>query len=79
MRGPHAPLSACRPLDDRAAVDQLIHGAGAREDRPLYVYQDLKVKPGAHRIAIRFTLEGRPAAQVRTGWPRRRGSRSIRP
>jgi hypothetical protein len=48
-------------LDDSAAVDQLIHGAGAREDRPLYVFQDLVLKPGVHRISVRFTLEGTPA------------------
>lgn len=48
-------------LDDSGVVDQLVHGAGAREDRPLYVFQDLKVKPGVHRISVRFTLEGTPA------------------
>jgi hypothetical protein len=45
-------------LDGAAAVNQLIHGAGAREDRPLYVFQDLVVPPGMHRIALSFTREG---------------------
>jgi hypothetical protein len=57
------PYRLAVQLDDRAVVNQLIHGAGAREDRPLYVYQDLNVDAGAHRISIRFTLEGRPEAQ----------------
>jgi len=47
-------------LDDSAVVNHLIHGAGAREDRPLYVFQDLTARPGVHRIFVRFTLEGRP-------------------
>jgi hypothetical protein len=56
------PYRLAVQLDDRAVVNQLIHGAGAREDRPLYVYQDFKVEAGVHRISIRFTLEGRPEA-----------------
>lgn len=44
-------------LDGVAAVDEVIHGAGAREDRPLYVSRDLPVPPGAHRLAITFARE----------------------
>ncbi len=44
-------------LDSVTLVDRLVHGAGAREDRPLYVFQDLIVEPGIHRISVRFTLE----------------------
>lgn len=49
-------------LDGDSLVDRLVHGAGAREDRPLYVFQDLIVEPGVHRILVRFTLEA-PSAQ----------------
>jgi hypothetical protein len=49
-------------LDGAAAVNELIHGAGAREDRPLYVFQDLVVPPGIHRIALSFTREGNAPA-----------------
>lgn len=49
-------------LDGDSLVDRLVHGAGAREDRPLYVFQDLIVEPGVHRISVRFTLEA-PLAQ----------------
>jgi hypothetical protein len=44
-------------LDHVRAVDRLIHGAGAREDRPLYVLQDLPVRPGVHRLSVSFALE----------------------
>jgi hypothetical protein len=46
-------------LDGRAAVDEVIHGAGAREDRPLYVSRDLAVQPGAHRLAVTFARDAR--------------------
>jgi hypothetical protein len=49
-------------VDSVSLVDRLVHGAGAREDRPLYVFQDLIVEPGPHRISVRFTLET-PSAQ----------------
>ena len=49
-------------LDSVSLVDRLVHAAGAREDRPLYVFQDLIVEPGRHRISVRFTLEA-PSAQ----------------
>jgi hypothetical protein len=53
-------------MDGAAAVDQLIHGAGAREDRPLYVFQDLVVSPGTHRVGVTFTREGAPPADSTT-------------
>jgi len=46
-------------LDRVPAVDEVIHGAGAREDRPLYVFRDLPVQPGAHRLAVTFARESR--------------------
>lgn len=48
-------------LDGVAAVDDVIHGAGAREDRPLYVSRDLPVPPGAHRLVVSFARESRAA------------------
>ncbi|HJQ67203.1 MAG TPA: hypothetical protein VJ816_12530 [Gemmatimonadales bacterium] len=44
-------------LDNVKVVDRLIHGAGVREDRPLYVLQDLPVRQGVHRLAVAFALE----------------------
>ncbi len=54
-------------LDRVRAVDRLIHGAGAREDRPLYVLQDLPVRPGVHRLAVLFALERPSTAPDRPG------------
>ena len=67
------PFRLAVDLDDSAVVNQLIHGAGAREDRPLYVFQDLAVRPGEHRISVRFTLEGGPQEHdaTRLATPRR--------
>lgn len=53
-------------MDGVATVNQLIHGAGAREDRPLYVFQDLVVSPGTHRVGVTFTREGAPPADSTT-------------
>jgi hypothetical protein len=53
-------------MDGAVAVNQLIRGAGAREDRPLYVFQDLVVSPGTHRVAVTFTREGAPPADTST-------------
>jgi hypothetical protein len=47
-------------LDDTQVVNRLVHGAGAREDRPLYVYQELAARPGTHHLTVQFTLEGGP-------------------
>lgn len=52
------PYRLAVEVDGAAAVDQLVHGAGAREDRPLYVFRELVVTPGGHRIAVTFTREG---------------------
>ena len=47
-------------LDQRPAVDFMVRASGAREDRPLYVYHEFLVAPGAHRIAIDFERQGVP-------------------
>lgn len=36
-------------------ADDTIHGAGARSDRPLYVYRQFPLNPGRHAVVIRFT------------------------
>lgn len=53
-------------VDGAQLVDRLVHGAGAREDRPLYVYEDLVVQPGTHRVVITFTLAVSPPAHEET-------------
>lgn len=44
-------------LDGERVEETLIRGAGAREDRPIYVYRELRVPPGAHRLQISLTPE----------------------
>ncbi len=49
-------------LDGTERINREVRGAGAREDRPLYVTEDLAVAPGPHRVSVSFTLEGAAAA-----------------
>lgn len=48
-------------VDGRQLIDEEVRAAGAREDRPLYVFREIPVAAGAHDLAIRFTLAGEPA------------------
>ena len=42
-------------LDGAELEETLIRGAGTREDRPIYVYRELRVSPGTHRLEIDLT------------------------
>lgn len=42
-------------LDEHAMGESVIHGAGLRHDRPLYLLQDYPVPPGAHRLRVILT------------------------
>lgn len=64
-RPPHMrPLEICEGkvspyalrvvVDGEVVVDDTIHGAGAREDRPLYVAREIVVRPGRHDLRIDF-------------------------
>jgi hypothetical protein len=46
-------------LDGREIVHDTITGAGARQDRPLYVFRELPLPPGRHRLMVNFTRERR--------------------
>src|SRR5579885_3628612 len=46
-------------LDGREVINELVQAAGARHDRPLYVFRELRVPPGPPALAVRF-------ARVRT-------------
>lgn len=45
-------------LDGRVVLDGTIRPAGAREDRPLFVFHELPLQPGTHRLVVRFHREG---------------------
>jgi len=53
-------------LDGVRAVDELVHAAGARHDRPLYVFRDLTLEPGSHALVVTFVREGEIPAGART-------------
>ena len=44
-------------LDGRVVVDEQVVGAGARRDRPVYVFHELRTDPGSHRIEVEFGPE----------------------
>lgn len=44
-------------LDTSEVANREVRGAGAREDRPLFVFEDLRVTPGSHRVAVQFSRE----------------------
>jgi hypothetical protein len=60
MRNPNACLGALPPyhlrlwVDDQLAIDDVVHGGGARQDRPLTVYRDVPVEPGLRRLRAEF-------------------------
>lgn len=53
-------------LDGTERINREVRGAGAREDRPLYVTEELAVPPGPHRVSVSFSLEGTPTAAAAT-------------
>jgi len=48
-------------LDSGPPITLSVHAAGAREDRPMYVFQEWRVLPGFRTIRIRFEREPAPA------------------
>jgi hypothetical protein len=44
-------------IDGRRVEDVLVAASGARADRPLYVYREFRLQPGAHTVAVRFAVE----------------------
>lgn len=51
-------------VDGVAAADTLVRAAGARGDRPIYVFHEVLLTAGSHRIEVDFAPEasgGKPA------------------
>jgi hypothetical protein len=44
-------------LNGEPAIDETVRAAGAREDRPLYVFRELRVAPGEHDVAIEWSTQ----------------------
>lgn len=43
--------------DGEQIVDRVVRAAGAREDRPLYVLEEMPLAAGTHDIAVRFVRD----------------------
>lgn len=69
MRNPDACLGALPPyrlrvsIDGELRLDQEVRGGGAREDRPLTVYRELRLAPGERDLVAEFVRsDGEPGA-----------------
>lgn len=49
-----APYALTVVVDGDTVARDTIHGAGAREDRPIYVFRELELAPGAQAVEVRF-------------------------
>lgn len=49
-------------LDGEEVLRESVEPAGARRDRPLYVFRELSLRPGRHRLAVRFAPGEVPAS-----------------
>ncbi len=50
-------------IDGQARLDTLVHGGGARSDRPVYVFRELEVPAGGHQLLVRFEREALPESE----------------
>ncbi len=66
----HAPFRLRVRIDGETAREALLSPAGASGDRPLYVFEELLVPPGAHRIEVWFA-EDRLEAEAAAARPAR--------
>lgn len=63
MQNPDACVGSLPPyrltaeVDDSMYADVVIEPAGARGDRPLYVYREILLEPGRHAVRVRFVRE----------------------
>ena len=51
-------------LDGAPVIDERIEPQGAQHDRPSYVLRELRVAPGAHTLAVRFTPDSEGATPL---------------
>lgn len=52
--GVNAAYELSVELDGREVVRDTVRPAGVRSDRPVYVFRDLPVPPGSHRVEVEF-------------------------
>jgi hypothetical protein len=56
-------------LNDQPAIDELVRSAGARQDRPLFVLQELPVPAGTHHLFLEFIRQGEPSGDDEPATP----------
>lgn len=49
-------------IGGRQVGDRLVHAAGARQDRPMFVFQEYAVPPGDHRLRVKYERAEDPPA-----------------
>lgn len=60
MRNPDACVGRLDPyrlrvlVDGDTVVDEIVRAAGARQDRPIYVFREVSVAPGRHELEVSF-------------------------
>ncbi len=65
-------------LNDAAVEEATLRGAGTRNDLPIYVYRELRVEPGRHRLEVRVAPEvGREAPAESAETSQLDGARSL--
>ncbi len=52
-----APYRLVVTVDDDTLVDRTVAAAGARRDRPLYVFETIPLAPGTYRLRVVFTRQ----------------------
>lgn len=69
-------------LDGSLADSGLVRASGARQDRPIYVFREISVEPGEHRLEISFVSElpaSEPAEESGAAGPTQSDSAESRP
>ncbi|MEQ9569436.1 MAG: hypothetical protein RLN75_04545 [Longimicrobiales bacterium] len=63
MRNPDACIGDLAPyelrvdVDGTARVSRIVRPAGVRGDRPIFVYDELRLAPGRHTLSVRFGVQ----------------------
>lgn len=65
-------------VDGTPLLDHVIRAGGASGDRPLFVFHELRLPPGRHRIAVTFERQG-AAAEHEAAEPSREHTRETPP
>jgi hypothetical protein len=52
--GRFEPLKLTLRIDGDRVVEKLLHPAGAREDRPIHVFEEIALAAGEHRVEVEF-------------------------